>query len=173
MNDILATITVASESGQVKDISFHQKLFRFKCKRCATFCCRLGGPLLTEKDVQRIKEVGHAEDEFLEPLDCRFRDKRVKYVASLKVKEDGSCIFLRFSADQNQYDCAIYDFRPVLCRLYPFSFDREAPNIIVLKIIPCCRGLYDPDGRAVDEGFITHEILAPLLEVMGPFEDSV
>jgi len=137
LNDILATITTDSESGQVRDVSLHQKLFRFKCKRCATLCCRLGGPLLTEKDVQRTKQADHDEDDFLEPLDCRFKDKRVTCVASLKAKEDGSCIFLRFSADQNQYDCSIYDFRPFLCRLYPFSFDREAPNIIVLKIIPC------------------------------------
>jgi Fe-S-cluster containining protein len=172
LNDILATITIASELRQVKDISFHHKPLRFKCKRCATFCCRLGGPPLTEKDVQRIKEADHAEDDFLEPLDSRFKDKHITYVASLKAKEDGSCIFLKFSADQNLYDCSIYDFRPVLCRLYPFSFDREAPNIFAMKIIPCCRGLYAPDGRAVDEGFIIHQILASLLEIMGPYEDS-
>jgi Fe-S-cluster containining protein len=175
LNDILATITTDSESGQVKDISLHQNPFRFKCKRCATFCCRLGGPLLTEKDIQRIKEAGHDEEDFLDPLEpvaCRFKDNLRKPVGSLKNKEDGSCVFLRFSVDRNQYDCSIYDFRPALCRLYPFSFDREASNIIVLKIIPCCRGLYDPDGRPVDEGFVTCQILEPLLEAMDSFENS-
>jgi Fe-S-cluster containining protein len=83
---------------------------------------------------------------------------------SLKNREDGACIFLKFDAKQNRYECSIYGFRPILCRLYPFDFDLVGPNSIVLKFIPCCRGLNNPDGELVDEGFITNNLLAALLE---------
>ncbi len=84
----------------------------------------------------------------------------------LKSKEDGSCIFLKFDEEENRYECSIYDFRPVLCRLYPFDFDRVDSNIVMLKFIPCCRGLNNPDGKLVDERFVADRILAPLLEVI-------
>jgi len=88
---------------------------------------------------------------------------------SLRNRKDGSCIFLKFDAKQNRYECSIYDFRPILCRLYPFDFDRVGSNIIVLKFIPCCRGLNNPNGKLVDEKFITNHLLAPLLEAIELF----
>jgi Fe-S-cluster containining protein len=84
----------------------------------------------------------------------------------LKNKEDGSCIFLKFDAKEKRYACSIYDFRPALCRLYPFDFDWVGSNVIVLKLIPCCRGLNLPDGDLVDEEFIANHLLGSLLEIM-------
>lgn len=101
--------------------------------------------------------------DFLEPVNSKFKALSVMH-SSLRNREDGSCIFLKFDSEQNRYECSIYDFRPVLCRLYPFDFDRVDPNIIILKFIPCCRGLNNPDGELVDEKFIVNHLLAPLLE---------
>lgn len=163
MSEALAKITVNLETKQIKDLSLLQKHFRFKCKRCATFCCRLGGPKLTRNDIERIKEAGYHVKDFLEPVNSKFKALSVMH-SSLRNREDGSCIFLKFDSEQNRYECSIYDFRPVLCRLYPFDFDRVDPNIIILKFIPCCRGLNNPDGELVDEKFIVNHLLAPLLE---------
>ena len=88
---------------------------------------------------------------------------------SLKNREDGSCIFLKFDVGKDRYECSIYDFRPALCRLYPFDFDRVSPGSVVLKLIPCCRGLNNPEGELVDEEFINDHLLDALLETMGLF----
>jgi len=88
---------------------------------------------------------------------------------SLKNREDGECIFLKSDAEQNRYECSIYDFRPILCRLYPFDFERIGSDSIVLKFIPCCRGLNNPHGKLVDERFVNKHLLAPLLEAVELF----
>jgi len=128
----------------------------------------LGGPWLTGRDVERIKQAGYDAKDFLEPaLNNNF--KGLPMLGSLKNNEDRSCIFLKFDAEKNCYECSIYDFRPVLCRLYPFDFERIGPNSIVLKLIPCCRGLNNPDGELVDEKFISNQLLDALLEVISLF----
>jgi len=125
----------------------------------------LGGPKLTRKDIERIEEAGYHVKDFLEPANSEF--KAMPFTrGSLKNREDGACIFLKFDAKQKQYECSIYDFRPILCRLYPFDFDRVGTNSIVLKFIPCCRGLNNLDGKLVDERFINKHLLAPLLEAI-------
>jgi Fe-S-cluster containining protein len=163
LSEVLAKITVDSKARQIRDLSLLQKRFRFKCKRCATFCCRLGGPKLTRKDVKRIEEAGYCVKDFLEPTNSELKSISFTY-GSLKNREDGACIFLKFDAKQNHYECSIYDSRPILCRLYPFDFERVGPDSIVLKFIPCCRGLNNLDGELVDERFITKNLLAALLE---------
>jgi len=167
LSETLARITINSEIKQIRDLSIYQKHLRFKCRRCATFCCRLGGPKLTSKDIERIREAGYDVKDFLKPiLDSEFKGIPTM-CGSLKNKEDGSCIFLKFDVKEDHYECSIYDFRPVLCRLYPFDFDRVGSNFIVLKVIPCCRGLNNPDGELVDEEFIANYLLDALLEAMG------
>ncbi len=74
-----------------------------------------------------------------------------------------------FSLDLTERDChecLIYDSRPILCRLYPFHFDRISQGSIVLKVIPCCRGLKDPEGELVDKDFVNNHLLGALLEAM-------
>ena len=101
MREVLAKITVDSKSRQITDLSLLQKRFRFKCKRCATFCCRLGGPKLTRKDIERIEEAGYHVKDFLEPANSEFEGMPVMR-GSLKNREDGSCFFLKFDAKQNR-----------------------------------------------------------------------
>ena len=150
-------------------ISLPQKHLRFKCRRCATFCCKLGGPWLTRKDIERIERVGYDAKDFLKSV----LNNEVKGLpimrGSLKNREDGSCIFLNFDVGKNRYKCSIYDFRPALCRLYPFDFDWISPNSLVLKFIPCCRGLNNRDGELVDEKFVDNHLLGALLEAIGLF----
>jgi Fe-S-cluster containining protein len=139
---------------------------RFKCSRCATFCCKLGGPKLTRKDIERIKQAGYTVKDFLEPVpNNEFKGLSIMR-GDLKNRKDGSCIFLKFDVKENRYACSIYDFRPALCRLYPFDFDWAGSNIILLNLIPCCRGLNLPDGDLVDEEFIANHLLDSLIEIM-------
>jgi len=169
LSENLARITINSKTKQIIDLSLHQKHLRFKCGRCATFCCKLGGPWLTEKDIERIKQAGYDAKDFFEPAsNNKFKGLPIM-CGSLKNKEDGSCIFLKFDMEEDRYECSIYDFRPTLCRLYPFDFDRVSPGSVVLKFIPCCRGLNSPEGELVDEEFINNHVLSVLLEIMELF----
>jgi Fe-S-cluster containining protein len=103
--------------------------------------------------------------DFVEPMpNSEFKGLPIMR-GSLKNNKDGSCIFLKFDAKENRYTCSVYDFRPILCRLYPFDFDWQSSNVIVLKLIPCCRGLNLPDGKLVDRKFVTNHLLGSLLEV--------
>lgn len=107
--------------------------------------------------------------DFLEPvLNKEFKGSPIMR-GILKNREDRSCIFLKFDVEEDRYECSIYDFRPVLCRLYPFDFDRAGPNSIALKLIPCCRGLNNPNGELVDKEFITNHLLNALLEAIELF----
>ena len=119
--------------------------------------------MLTRKDIERIEENGYRVKDFLEPTNREFNSMPFA-CGSLKNREDGACVFLKFDAKQNRYECSIYGSRPILCRFYPFDFDLVGPNSIVLKVIPCCRGLNNPYGELVDERFITKNLLAALLE---------
>lgn len=165
MSQVLARITINLETKQIADLSVHQKHLRFECIRCSTLCCKLGGPKLTGKDIERIKLAGYPLKDFLDPMsNSEFKDLPIMR-GDLKNMEDGSCIFLRLNMKENRYICSIHDFRPALCRLYPFDFDWVGPNIILLKFIPCCRGLNLPDGDLVDEEFIVNHLLDSLLEI--------
>jgi len=158
LNEKIAEIILDPEKRQIVGLTQYQRL-QFRCKRCATFCCKLGGPKLTKKDIEQIERAGYNAEEFLEPVSN-----------SLKSREDGSCVFLKFEAERNVYACKIYDFRPALCRLYPFCIDSISAQSFMLKLIPCCMGLNNPYGEAVDKAFITNYLLDAALEVLENFE---
>lgn len=163
MREVLARIRVNSKSRLIRDISLLQKGFRFKCKRCAAFCCRLGGPKLSQKDIERIEEAGYNMKDFLEPVESEFKGESVMR-GSLKNREDGVCIFLKSLEKNNRFECSIYNIRPVLCRLYPFDFEKVGSITVLLKFIPCCRGLNIPDGELVDEKWIKSNIVVPVFD---------
>jgi Fe-S-cluster containining protein len=164
LSETIAKITFSSELRHIEDILFFRRGLRFKCKRCAVFCCKLGGPQLTEKDLEHLKNAGYRQVDSLalsskEETKQRFGEKRV-----LKQREDGSCIFLQNNGEE-AYRCGIYELRPALCRLYPFEFERTGLNTGVLRFIPCCNGLNARDGSLVDERFVEEELLEAILDL--------
>jgi len=160
----VAVITLDSTNRKVDDLTITQQ-FRFKCKRCAALCCKLGGPVLTRKDAELIENAGYPVKDFLEPLNTD-EEGSPRVYGSLKTRKDGSCIFLKFDVELNCFKCSIYDFRPALCRLYPFSFEGLGSNRIALKYIPCCIGLNNPEGELLDKKFVSRHLIEPLLEAM-------
>jgi Fe-S-cluster containining protein len=164
MNDVLAQIILDSKLKHVTGLCIEQKGFRFKCTRCAALCCKLGGPALTKEDVERIKDAGYRETDFLETTNGNRSSALLS--DDMKSGKDGSCVFLEFDNKLDCYKCRIYDFRPLLCRLYPFSFEIEDSNRAVLKFIPCCTGLNNPEGERLDEKFVSNYLLELLLEAV-------
>jgi Fe-S-cluster containining protein len=163
MNNFVAVITFDSKNIRHIELKHANKQFRFKCKRCAVLCCKLGGPMLTQKDAELIAMAGYPIKNFLEPINGDAEGFPLM-VGGLKTRADGSCVFLKFDAEQNCFQCDIYDHRPALCRLYPFSFERLSPNSVALKFIPCCMGLNNPEGEPLDENFVSNLLFELLLE---------
>ena len=87
--------------------SYHKKM---KCNKCGHCCTLLLN--LTERDIERIKQAGYKEEEFIE---AQLGRKYMKLI-------DHKCFFLR--KNKKGYYCEIYKYRPQICRIYP-SYDRE------------------------------------------------
>ena len=146
----IAKISFEPRTRKVKNITFFIRNLRFKCKRCAVFCCKLGGPVLCLKDVERLRKAGYKEAEFLDAAH-----------GSLKNKADGSCVFLQLDKERRVSECSVYDYRPILCRLYPFHLEKISPGSFMLKILPC-RGINRRCGGLIDERFIITHLLDAL-----------
>jgi len=165
LKENIARVTVDLETRQILEIHLYERNLRFKCKRCAIYCCKLGGSSLTKKDIEQMESAGYDINEFIEPTKRQYENFPLM-PSMVKGKKDGSCIFLRMDEKGNFYECSIYDDRPVLCRLYPFDFERINVNSLLLRIIPCCKGLNNADGELVDERFIAKHLLENILKLM-------
>ncbi|MFQ6063975.1 MAG: YkgJ family cysteine cluster protein [Candidatus Bathyarchaeia archaeon] len=160
----IAEILLEPKTRQILDTTICNEHLRFGCIRCATFCCKLGGPKITKKDTQRIENAGYDAEEFVD----FFKDKSNHsslYPGCLKTKQDGSCVFLKFNSEKGNYECSVYNSRPAQCRLFPFDFQKTDSKSIVLNFIPCCRGLNNPDGELVNESFIANYLLDAIFDL--------
>lgn len=155
MVDIIAEITVNSENQQVANVRHLGERLTFKCQRCAIFCCKLGPPRLLPRDIERLKQAGYDANDILNH-DC----------TSFKSQSDGSCRFLSSSGIPESYKCLVYNFRPALCRSYPFQFERSGPDSYAVKLIPCCNGLNLKSGETVDARFVAHIAESVLFELI-------
>ena len=165
LGENVAKIILNPETKQITNITIYQENLRFKCKQCAAFCCRLGGPNLTKGDIERIKQAGQKTKSFLEPVQNGKYESTITPYGCLRNKKDGSCIFLKFNHERRSYECTIYDARPILCRLYPFEVETPSPNCIIIKIISCCLGLSSAEGEVVDERFVTNHIVEAMFDL--------
>jgi len=150
----IAEITIEPKTKQIVNVNFLGNPVRFRCQRCAIFCCKLGGPKLTSMDVKRLMQSEYDPHEFLD--DNHF----------LKNKKGGSCVFLSFSAIEHLHLCSIYGLRLTLCRLYPFQFEKSGPQSYVLKVIPCCNGLNSNDDETVDAKFFSKNLQQVFLDLI-------
>jgi Fe-S-cluster containining protein len=165
LDENIAEVVFDPEAKRIVRMTFYHDDLRFRCRRCAVFCCKLGGPILTKSDMERAKRAGHGLEDFLETtVDPKFKGLPMM-VGNLKNNKDGSCILLKSSLRRGVYECPIYDSRPARCRLYPFDFERVSPNSFTLKLIHCCNGLNAEDGEMVNENFITKHLLNALLDL--------
>jgi Fe-S-cluster containining protein len=152
LNENISQITFEPKTRRIKRITLFKNL-RFRCKRCAIFCCKLGGPVLSAEDIDRLRKASCRTTELLDAAYNR-----------LMSTANGSCIYLKFDADKQVFQCAVYDHRPTLCRLYPFHFEKVNSNCFVVKIMPCL-GTSLRFGEPVDEKFVAANLLEALKEL--------
>jgi Fe-S-cluster containining protein len=146
----IAEIRIEPETGKVEHITLFSGNLRFKCRRCAAFCCKLGGPRLSSRDVERLREAGLTRAEFLDATN-----------SIMKNTVSGSCVLLKFDSKKRFYECTVYTNRPALCRLYPFHVEKISSDEFVLKLLPC-RGINRRSGTVIDELFLIDNVLGLL-----------
>ena len=92
---------------------------RFCCVRCG-ICCgdtsrKLRHVLLLESEANELaSRTGLEVSEFSYNVHAK-----VPYEYEMKKSQEGKCVFLRNSM------CAVYEFRPLICRFYPFELKSE------------------------------------------------
>jgi Fe-S-cluster containining protein len=121
---------------------------RWECQRC-TLCCgdthkRKRLILLLETEVKRIKtRTNRRVDEFATSI-SKFNSYKYQL---RKRSSDGKCIFLRGN------DCSIYDFRPLICRFYPFWLEKLGSRKYVFKVSAECPGI--DHGQVLNRKFFS------------------
>ena len=118
---------------------------RYRCLHCAALCCLLGGPVVSGKDVERLSQIRPLQSDWL--VETRMGDVRK---SSLRSKPTGECVFLQRRRDE--YRCSVYDYRPKVCRSFPFVLKRKN-QFIEFFVLPC-RGLNSREGIRLDEEFV-------------------
>ena len=94
---------------------FFENGLQFECTRCSN-CCRHepGYVFLSEDDMRGIvNATGLVRTDVISTY-CRRVDMGITTRISLKEKDNYDCVFWEESG------CAIYRFRPLQCRSYPF-----------------------------------------------------
>ena len=108
------------------------KNVRFECQRCAR-CCgdtphRGRNILLLEEEVRNISKLtGMKISEFTVEAKWGAYTHRIK-------KRNGKCPFLNGKA------CKVYNHRPLVCRLYPFSIEKSG-NTYTFEASEDCPGI--------------------------------
>jgi Fe-S-cluster containining protein len=157
----IADIGVEPETGRAKHVVLFGHNLRFRCQRCATFCCKLGGPKLSSKDVEQLEKTGLTKAEFLDTTS-----------GLLKSTVSGACVFLKFDSRKQFYECTVYPYRPALCRLYPFHVEKASSDRFVLKLLPC-RGINRRVGALIDERFLFDNLFELLLDSLAKRETLI
>ena len=151
LDNTIAEITIDPETKRVIRVEYQERGARFKCQRCAIFCCRLGPPKLSQKDIERLKLSRRNSNKFL-----------YEHQLNLRSREDGSCVLLSRDSPDTLHKCSVYRFRPTLCRLYPFQFQKLNENRYALRLITCCNGLNTDDGVPINTSFVVRLVKSEL-----------
>ncbi len=148
-----------------KELALDLKIMRFKCIKCGK-CCSDSKTFvnLTFLDILQIKKgLNIPGNELLQVIGFyTFKDQNVEefmdqmiyspiitengpaYIGILK-NENSECVFL-----DNEKKCKIHDFRPKICKAFPFTFDlkdiegRESSELDLIytsKGIDYCPGI--------------------------------
>jgi Fe-S-cluster containining protein len=109
---------------------------RFECVKCGICCGDTAEKnrhiLLLESEVKEISEkTGKKAADF-----CVEIEGSSPYGFEMRKQQDGKCVFLK----NNQ--CTIYDFRPLICRFYPFELKfSEEQECYLFKVTLECPGV--------------------------------
>jgi Fe-S-cluster containining protein len=119
-----------------KKITFYNNGLQFECARCS-FCCRNtpGYVFISHNDLDLlVKAFKITQTEFINKY-CRFIDMHEMKKLSFIEKDNFDCIFWEKSG------CAIYQYRPIQCRSYPFWESNLMSHVDWAELARGCPGI--------------------------------
>ena len=142
---------LSTSSGEYE--FYYPKGVRWGCKKCGA-CCRDASHrprtvLLLPADAKRLEGAG--EREFMVEA-----EGKEPFVAEMR-KVGGACIYL------TQEGCRVYNDRALLCRMYPFSVERDG-RILEVRVDTRCSG-FGHGGELKEEFY--RDLLSHALEQRG------
>ncbi len=144
---ILGTFSI--EGNHLRTGTMNCADLRFSCRKCGTFCCRLGGPIVNQEDLIRLSKS--VPDIYHLTKTTAIGSKIVTVLTS---KSSGECVL--FTERNKRGVCSNYGDRPDVCRIYPFEFVMEGKTLTV-RVLPCL-GLNLRKGRLIDEEFVQRQL---------------
>ncbi len=114
--------------------ALHNEVFReIDCLECGN-CCKTLGPLLTNRDIEKIAHI----------LRCKPSEVVEKY---LRIDEDQDYVFKKMPCPflGNDNYCSIYEERPKACREYPHTDRKKFYQIysLTIKNSSTCPAVYE------------------------------
>ena len=161
---ILAYISLEERSDPIVEVAID--VF-FDCNYCGD-CCKKHRIPVSEKDISLLQMHNIPIDSTLESLSPilfkgkpkeqvfdssnPFSDNLVKAYILRKKPYIHECIFLQ--SEQNIAKCSVHSFKPLTCRIYPFSVKRLSPTKIVISenTSTVCDQVIYPDNKNYTTG---------------------
>ena len=145
---VLGTFSI--EGNYLRTRTMNCTDLRFSCRKCGTFCCRLGGPVVSQEDLIRLSKSVPGIYHLTKTTVIGSR-----IVTVLTSKSSGECVLFT-EKNKRKGLCSNYCDRPNVCRIYPFEFVMEGKTLTV-RVLPCL-GLNRRKGRLIDEEFVQRQL---------------
>jgi Fe-S-cluster containining protein len=117
-------------------ISPRVKNSTFACSRCGK-CCKLPEIILSNREIRAITiQLNIPISNFKEKYLIKKEIHEIRYVFSDRFEIQGEVFIFRknnrglcpfYQVIDDKASCQIYRFRPIVCRLYPFTWKTSAP----------------------------------------------
>ncbi|MFX1295521.1 MAG: YkgJ family cysteine cluster protein [Promethearchaeota archaeon] len=149
-------------------ISPRVKNSTFSCIRCGA-CCKFSEIILSNREIEAISNhINIPVQEFKEKYLIKKQIHKVRRIFSHKFEIQGDFFIMKkddqklcpFSQNMNQKtSCQIYHFRPIVCRLFPFSWKTSKYNPQSISVAidfsengwKECPGINQKNGKSWDD----------------------
>ena len=111
-----------------RNITNRVKNTRFECKNCGT-CCKTAEIMLSSREIGGISyPMGIDKNEFINKYLKLKKIKKSKTIENRTYEIKGECYIISKTQDGTcpffkDNRCEIYVYRPIVCRLFPFTWE--------------------------------------------------
>ncbi|MBD3228473.1 MAG: hypothetical protein GF329_09815 [Candidatus Lokiarchaeota archaeon] len=111
-----------------RNITKRIKNSKFICKNCG-LCCKTAEIMLSSREIGGISyALGIEKNEFIEKYLQKKKINKIKKIYGRTYKITGECYVIKKSKNAicpflKKNKCNIYDFRPIVCRLFPYTWE--------------------------------------------------
>jgi Fe-S-cluster containining protein len=144
-------LNITKDENEEEIEYYYPSNLKWTCIFCGNCCKDIPGRRrsvkLLKKDIIRLEKIGKK--------DFYINTNNFPFIGEMK-KIEGKCIFL------NNYGCAVYSKRALLCRMYPFWVEKEN-DIFYIYVDASCPGINN--GKTLDEKYYRNLLIFALAQM--------